>query len=81
MNKLKSVRVKIVDKFIKKGFFGGRNYFTVLQIVDERLKEKTFEQKTSVDSYYKVDIGDIVGIDLYKHSDDGLWYPYPEDED
>jgi len=71
------IKVKVVDKRRKDGWFGTSFYIT-FRIVDDRLASRPVgEQEVSQQNYYDLDVGDVVLLSFWKHSD-GLWYTRPE---
>ena len=61
---------KLLDKFTKKGFFGGTKHFFVLQLVEDRRQVQ--EQRVDIGSYYNHIKGDTITAKMYQWSD-GKW--------
>ena len=63
-----SVRCALVDKYIHRGFFGGRKYFGVVKPLEKLLPIHT-PIETDINSYYRFVVGDTIMITLFKNGD------------
>ena len=74
----KWMKVKILDKSKKSGWFGNR-YEIVVQLEEGATHQemKTMALPCNIDNYYNMEVGKEYNIMVYQHAN-GLWYPFKE---